>query len=79
MPRPKILFKLSPVRLLRHPNPALSDGYGIQEDTQKLAVLVQALAFAETAAGATSIPYLKGAISMALTIAECARVSGFTE
>jgi hypothetical protein len=75
MPR-QILFKLSPVRLLRRPTSA-SDDYRIQEDTQKLAVLVQALAFAETAVGATSIPYLKGAISMALAIAECAQVSGF--
>ena len=75
MPR-QILFKFSPVRLFQHRTPALSD-YRIQGDTEKLAVLVQALAFAETAAGATSIPYLKGAINMALTIAECARVSGF--
>jgi hypothetical protein len=71
----QFLAKLSSIRLHRHTTSGSNGDPEIPEGTQKLAVLIQALPFAEKAAGATSIPYLKGAISMALAIAECARVS----
>lgn len=71
----RIIAKISSIKLHRHPTSASNDDSRVSEGTQKLAVLIQALTFAEKTAGAINIPYLKGAIGMALTIAECAQVS----
>lgn len=68
--------KLFCLRLCRRPNPTSEDSTVITgpQTTQSLAMLVQILTIAKNAAGATTIPCLKGAIGVALSIAECAQV-----
>ena len=72
-PGPRTLLRS--IRLRRRSKPGSHDDPTSQGGTDKLAAVVQALTFAVKTAEATSIPYLKGAIGMALVIAECIRVS----
>ncbi|KAJ7699296.1 hypothetical protein B0H17DRAFT_1196382 [Mycena rosella] len=48
-------------------------GAMIAEEQQKLDMLVQTLEFAEKAAETSGVPFLKGAIALALSVAQCAQ------
>ncbi|KAJ6578790.1 hypothetical protein DFH09DRAFT_1148317 [Mycena vulgaris] len=51
--------------------PCLAPATKTEREPQKLAILVQSLRFAEKAAEASGVPYLKGAVALALEVAEC--------
>ncbi|KAJ7658482.1 hypothetical protein B0H17DRAFT_1145583 [Mycena rosella] len=68
------LLKFVCIRLCMSPTGSLTPGNSGSE-SQKLAILIQGLKFAEKAAEASGIPYLKGTVALALEIAECVEAS----
>ena len=62
-------IELSSLKLCRRSTSGSDDGI-----TKRLSVMIQVLTIAENAAGATTIPGLKGAIGIVLSIMKCVQV-----
>jgi hypothetical protein len=59
------------------PKTALAGG-NAKKKHQKLTMLVQTLKIMEKAVEASGVPYLKGALALALEVAQCVEVQIFT-
>jgi hypothetical protein len=60
------------------PKTALPASGNAKKKHQKLAMLVQTLKLTEKVAEASGVPYLKGALALALEVAQCVEVQIFT-